>query len=197
MERGTGINFATNATAKQSALKAQVSKPVAILYCPSRRDAQLYPYYPARAPVNLNLDDLKQGTLKTDYAINSGDTGTNQYSGPPTIQVVTDDTYKWPANGTFTGVSFQRQRSYRPDDNRRPQPHIFDRREIHQPARLRKRHRQRRQRRGNAGFDNDMYRIAGPGNNPAPDTPKVSRLLIFGSPMPKDSAWSFATDRFT
>jgi prepilin-type N-terminal cleavage/methylation domain-containing protein/prepilin-type processing-associated H-X9-DG protein len=178
---GAGINFGTNVPAKQSALKGQVSKPLAILICPTRRDALLYPYYPARAPVNLNLDDLKPGVVKTDYAINSGDTGANQYSGPPTIDVVANGTYKWPKNGTFSGVAFQRSEVTAPMiSDGLSHTYLIGEKYINALDYATGTDKGDNDA-ATQGFDNDMCRIAGPGNNPRPDTPEVPGLLIFGS----------------
>lgn len=178
---GAGINFATNPTQKQSALAGQINRPIPVAYCPSRRDAAIYPYVPARPPANLNMTDLKAGVLKTDYAINSGDTGVNQYSGPDTIEEATSTTYKWPANGTFTGVSFQRSEVTVPMvTDGLSHTYLLGEKYL-DPASYINGADKGDNDAATQGFDNDMCRIAGPGNGPMPDTRGVSRILIFGS----------------
>ena len=178
---GQGIDFTKNPTLKQSALVDQLNKPLPLLYCPSRRPVALYPYGRVRAPLNLNILDLQSGVLKTDYAINVGDTGPDQYPGPNTMQEVDNGTYKWPSSSVFTGVSFQRSQvtppmitdglshtyllgeKYLNPNNYIDGVDLGDNEAATQ------------------GFDNDMCRIAGLLNTPMPDTAGDVKTDSFGA----------------
>lgn len=107
---GAGINFTTDPNTKKTALAGQVKIPIPILYCPTRRAPALYPYEPDRPPINLNMPDLQNGVVKTDYAINVGDTQPVEYAGPDSYSVVDSGKYEWPNDTIFTGISFQRSK---------------------------------------------------------------------------------------
>lgn len=177
---GAGISFITDPTDKTKALANQVNRPIPILYCPSRRDALIYPYTPSRPPINLNLADLATGVLKTDYAINCGDTGVNQYPGPDTMQEVDSGEYQWPANG-YTGISFQASQVTAPQVTD-GLSHTYFAGEKYLTVKNY----------GNGvdlgdndaatqGFDNDMCRLAGPDFPPMCDTFDEQNLEAFGS----------------
>lgn len=182
---GQGISFAKNPTEKQNALAGQLNQPIPLLICPSRRDAALYPYDHARAPLNLNLLDLAKGVLKTDYAINAGDTGPNQYPGPKSMASVDSGKYNWPADTGFDGISYQRSQvttsevldglshtylvgeKYLRASDYTNGADLGDNEAATQ------------------GFDNDMCRIAGEGNGPMQDRIDEEHTSIFGSVHPE------------
>ncbi len=178
---GAGIDLAKNPTAKQSAAAGQVSKPIPGLYCPSRRDAALYPYSHMRQPLNMTLSVSSPLVLKTDYAANAGDAGKNQQPGPASIEEAFSGKFKWPKNKKLTGISFQRSQvttaqvedglshTYLAGEKYlNPQSYLNGRDIGDNDA-------------ATEGFDNDMDRLAGPGNRPMCDTMGVANELIFGS----------------
>lgn len=177
---GKGISFATNPTLKQAALAGQVSEPISVLICPSRRDVGLYPYEYPRAPLNLNLADLKKGVLKTDYAINAGDKGPNQYAGPNSMAVVTSGKFKWPST-EFTGIAFQRSEVTVPEiTDGLSHTYLVGEKYLQTTNYLTGKDRGDNDV-ATQGFDNDMCRIAGPDNRPTMDRPNLANYDIFGS----------------
>jgi prepilin-type N-terminal cleavage/methylation domain-containing protein/prepilin-type processing-associated H-X9-DG protein len=105
---GQGITFTTNASAKMTAMAPQVGTPLPLFYCPSRRDAILYPYLSTEVAL-INVTKPTK-VAKNDYAINCGSQNSDQAStgGGPSSLTSGDTTFAWPNTTTFNGVSFLR-----------------------------------------------------------------------------------------
>jgi prepilin-type N-terminal cleavage/methylation domain-containing protein len=100
-------------TAQQKASAAVMCQtPLAVMNCPSRRPAQVYPYILGSYwdPRNSNVTTT---VARNDYAGNAGD---SWIGGEPNIMipVVTDylaaATYAWPPNRYYTGISYFRSK---------------------------------------------------------------------------------------
>ena len=106
---GKGIDFATHDVNKKAALVKQITTPVSLFYCPSRRGAENHPYTAREGNINncaLPSDSL---VAKTDYAASCGDQNAVECNGgPKTLAAATDGTFKWPNTGNFTGAVFPR-----------------------------------------------------------------------------------------
>lgn len=118
---GAGIDFDRAPAKKESAFIRQITTPIAMFYCPARRETGLYPYKGKKIPGNLTLLDLQSGVVKSDYAINVGavDNGQkpfNQFGDGPTSYGIGDGKgYKWPDTSMLNGISFLRS-EIRPDE---------------------------------------------------------------------------------
>ena len=133
-----------------------------------------------RAPLNLNILDLQKGVLKTDYAINVGDTGPVQYPGPTTMQSVDDGSYKWP-KAVFTGVSFQRSQITPPlITDGLSHTYLLGEKYLN-PKDYTNGVDLGDNESATQGFDNDMCRIAGLSEMPMPDTLGDAHTDSFGS----------------
>jgi type II secretory pathway pseudopilin PulG len=93
----------------QAALVMQ--HPIDVLICPSRRQPQAFPH---ANPYLLVNSDVPEFVARSDYAINAGDTGTNELSGGnqagPTAIGDAELGYPWPASNIYSGVSHFRSR---------------------------------------------------------------------------------------
>jgi prepilin-type N-terminal cleavage/methylation domain-containing protein/prepilin-type processing-associated H-X9-DG protein len=181
---GKGINFTTNPAAKMSALAAQVNVPIAIFFCPTRRSPEIYPFTSNRQYANLNIADLAAGVIKTDYAINSGDTGDNKDSGPDTMQEADNGTYQW-LPGPYTGVGYQRSEVTSPQvTDGLSHTYLIGEKYIN-PSNYTNGLDLGDNDAATEGFDNDMCRIGGIDNQPMPDTAGTVDTDIFGSAHPE------------
>ncbi|MEZ6072156.1 MAG: DUF1559 domain-containing protein [Pirellulales bacterium] len=88
-----------------------VTTPIPMFGCPSRRSHVPYPN-PVGGSNVANNSDSSLVVVRTDYAINHGDTadgGPHHVAGPGSMAVVDDGTYVWPDwRLGLTGVSFLR-----------------------------------------------------------------------------------------
>ena len=113
---GTGVSFAKSPGAKSLAFVGQVSRPIAIFYCPGRRAAQLYPYGAAKPPYAMHSQDLASGVIKSDYAINTGNESLNDFGpGPDSYRKGDNPSYDWHDTSMMNGVSFLRS-EVKPED---------------------------------------------------------------------------------
>ncbi len=100
-EIGAGLSPAN----KKAALVSVAQTPLAVLYCPSRRDAILYPNTQAMCNVNPVSD-----ASRTDYAANGGTAGPTWWnapwpsSGDPSFADVPG--FAWPSTATSTGILY-------------------------------------------------------------------------------------------
>jgi prepilin-type N-terminal cleavage/methylation domain-containing protein len=177
---GAGIDFSKNPDAKKTALLGQVNKPISLLYCPTRRDAQIFPWG-LTDPVNLNFADLKPGVLKTDYAINVGDSYTTDAPGPPSVAVADSGNYEWIKTTGFTGISCQRsQVTAQQVTDGFGHTYMIGEKNVN-PLNYTVSGDVGDNEAATEGFDDDNSRGAGPGNEPVPDTLGESHHLVFGS----------------
>ncbi len=86
---------------------------IPLLYCPSRRAAQLYPYTLTALPL-VNAD-LPIHSGKNDYAICAGDRIIGVMGGPPSDSPEDIENYEWWPRDEATGISFVRTQ-FRPRD---------------------------------------------------------------------------------
>jgi prepilin-type processing-associated H-X9-DG protein len=109
---GAGIDYDKSPASKKTAFRDQVTYPIGVFYCPDRRPVKLYPYTSHRMPANLTALDVKQGVIKSDYAINVGsvgDSALNQLGpGPKSYAEGDRPDYKWNDSSMLNGVSFLR-----------------------------------------------------------------------------------------
>jgi prepilin-type N-terminal cleavage/methylation domain-containing protein/prepilin-type processing-associated H-X9-DG protein len=89
--------------AKRESAKKMVTTTIAIMNCPSRRSAKLYPFTAHIAPVNV---EAVPEMAKTDYAINGGDTKIDTGPGPQSLEPKDLNNYEWPDTSGFNGISF-------------------------------------------------------------------------------------------
>lgn len=80
--------------------------PLQMLFCPTRRQARLYPH--ANPYILVNAESPAE-VARTDFAINAGDAGVN-YLGPgeqsgPDSPASAESGYSWPSANFYTGVS--------------------------------------------------------------------------------------------
>lgn len=178
---GKGISFTANPAAKMSALAAQVKNPIAVLFCPSRRPPGIYPFTSGRTYANLNVADLTAGVIKTDYAINSGDTGDNKDSGPDTLQDGDSGSYSWPTDSANTGIGYQRSEvtSAQVTDGL-SHTYLIGEKYVN-PLDYTNGVDLGDNDASTEGFDNDMCRLGGVGNSPIPDTAGTADTDAFGS----------------
>jgi prepilin-type N-terminal cleavage/methylation domain-containing protein/prepilin-type processing-associated H-X9-DG protein len=100
-EIGAGMTL----TNKKAALVAVAQTPMAVLYCPTRREPTLYPN--TYTMCNVNLASL---TARTDYAANGGTVGPTWWSPPnpsdgnPSFSDVAG--FAWPSFSASTGLFF-------------------------------------------------------------------------------------------
>jgi type II secretory pathway pseudopilin PulG len=108
---GKGIDLRTRDADKKAALLRQITTPISMLYCPTRRTAENHPYTAPEGKIN-NCDLPKDRLVaKTDYAANCGDQDKVESSGGPmTLAAADDGTFRWPDTAMFTGVVFPRSR---------------------------------------------------------------------------------------
>ena len=80
---------------------------VEIFYCPTRREARLYPAVTGhtRNPRESNPVDM---VARNDYAANSGDTFIDFNIGPSTLEQGDDPAYRWPSMKRATGLMHMR-----------------------------------------------------------------------------------------
>ena len=95
----------TSGADKMAALTQVVQTPLAILNCPTRRRASLYPYDMTQPPRNYNNVPL---VAKTDYAINGGDWTCPGGPGPETLQEGDEPDYPWQDTSAATGICYLR-----------------------------------------------------------------------------------------
>jgi prepilin-type N-terminal cleavage/methylation domain-containing protein len=106
---GKGIDFATHDAEKKLALVKQITTPVTLLYCPSRRGAENHPYTAGEGEINNCALPTDRLVSKSDYAANCGDQDkVESNGGPPTLASADDGTFPWPNTSMFTGVVFPR-----------------------------------------------------------------------------------------
>ncbi len=101
-DQGIGLS----GTALSSALQLQLTTPIGVFVCPSRRPCQLFAS--ANNPVNANSSPT---AARSDYAANCGDQSCNECAnsgngGPGSISAASS--YGWLPPGTCDGVIFQR-----------------------------------------------------------------------------------------
>ena len=110
-----------NTTQKTAAAQQRLTTPLSWMNCPSRRPSMLYPNH-----LNRTYDDAFSPTIaKGDYAANSGDTiAVQSYE-------LTD-----PTTSPWTGVCFYKSMISARRRHRRPEQHLFRRREISLARRL-------------------------------------------------------------
>ena len=181
---GAGIDSGKDPDAKRSALAGQVSKAIAVLYCPTRRAVGIYPYTALRPPANVTFTGPKPSVLKADYAINVGDEATNQFPGPPSSADADGGSYDWPPTGRFTGVSYQRSQvsvalildglshTYLIGEKYLSPIHYSDGADLGDNDAA------------TQGFDNDTCRRAAPNDAPMQDAIESHSTVIFGSAHP-------------
>ena len=93
---------------KRDDLNRMVQIPIKFYNCPSRRKAQVWPI---TSTSHVNFDQVAQGA-KTDYAVNCGDQGQNEFNeGPPNSAGIASSNPLPPhqvSSGpvTFTGISY-------------------------------------------------------------------------------------------
>ncbi|HEV3003468.1 MAG TPA: DUF1559 domain-containing protein [Pirellulales bacterium] len=90
-----------------NAIAQMVMTPLPVFNCPTRRSPQLC--VNAFAPfVAFNCGPAWL-VARTDYAANSGDTGTDEFfPGPTSLALGDSPSFPWPYTGNLTGISFQR-----------------------------------------------------------------------------------------
>ncbi len=184
---GSGIPSDSQTSAKQSAMSKQLTTPVALFYCPSRRSVGLYPGSGA-----FNASSNGSNVSKTDYAINAGDAACDEFFGGPSslaqgdswVMTCPSASSGWPCTSNLTGVSFQRSQitmghlgvkgasntyligdKYLNPDNYSNGSDLADNEFA------------------TVGFDNDIYRTAdiSYGDTPMQDTPGYPNTYIWGS----------------
>ena len=110
---GLADNNGSNNSPKAKALVQVVSTPLAILYCPSRRQPKLYPYNTSFSSAQINCAPAPQ-VIRTDYAGSGGDLpyidatqcSFVQYGQPTTLSQGDDPKY-WAKIIYNTGVCLQ------------------------------------------------------------------------------------------
>jgi len=78
--------------------------PLAVLHCPTRRSASLYPFTLTAVP--LRNSDPVAAAARTDYAVCAGDRVIHTPPGPPSASPADLRTYAWPPYRNATGVSY-------------------------------------------------------------------------------------------
>ena len=92
-------------SALNTALGLQITTPVAVFNCPSRRPCQLYPMAIGAPLVNASN---YPNVARSDYAANAGDQNNDQFQGGPGSYSVGMSGYSWDNTSTLTGISFER-----------------------------------------------------------------------------------------
>ncbi len=98
---GAGAGLDEIGTQKRDAIAKRVGVPVALFYCPSRRQVTAYPFHFPGYPRNASRVTM---TAKTDYCVNVGDRGGHTSSGPATLAA--GDAGPFPKR-LNTGISYQ------------------------------------------------------------------------------------------
>ena len=99
---GAGDNLAQ----VRAATKRRIESPLSILYCPSRRPAQLYPVTVTVSFVQVPfLSDQLQTAVRNDYAGNAGERLAVGFGpGPDTYEQADTGQYAFPDDNLLTGV---------------------------------------------------------------------------------------------
>jgi len=109
MEETQARSLGADAPAPEKRQKAAevIQHPVPLFYCPTRRQAQLYPTGGLVPPFNA---DLVLMVAKSDYAINAGDVDFGGGAGPRTLEDGDRKDYPWNDFSNATGISYLRSR---------------------------------------------------------------------------------------
>jgi prepilin-type N-terminal cleavage/methylation domain-containing protein len=99
------LGMKTTGAAKMTALTEVVQSPLALLNCPTRRRAALYPYDMSWPPRNYNNVAM---VAKSDYAINAGDVVCPGGPGPLSLQDGDRPDYPWADFSAATGICYLR-----------------------------------------------------------------------------------------
>lgn len=102
---GAGLDTA----ARFAASALRLSTPIAVLNCPSRRSAVVYPT--ATNPPHLRNPretDAVVAVARSDYAANAGDRVLAFFEGPLSLAEGMAPTYNWPSNKKFSGICYWR-----------------------------------------------------------------------------------------
>ena len=94
---------ATVTSTQKAAAKEMAITPLELLNCPTRRRAQAY----TADWLGYNCDDVTVAA-RNDYAINAGDAGMGNYSGPTSMAEGLDPDFSWPSRAHSTGVCYLR-----------------------------------------------------------------------------------------
>jgi hypothetical protein len=98
---------AGSGSTKDAELTQLMQTPLAVLHCPSRRAARLYPYLGRFPLFNAPRPEF---AAKCDYAGNGGDLEQPNSPGPPDLTPAAVRAYSWPDTSELTGVFFVRSR---------------------------------------------------------------------------------------
>lgn len=178
---GKGIDINTDPSQKRPAAAAQMLTPIPLVYCPSRRDAIVYPYMALHQPVNVLLPVFYLGVLKTDYAANVGDSVGLDDPGPTSMAGAAQ--YSWLSG--FTGVTFQHSQVPASLISDGLSHTYFAGEKYLDPANYATGLDLGDNDAATQGYDNDMLRMAGSGNTPMQDTRGTQMIDSFGSAHPE------------
>ena len=88
--------------AARSAASAQrLSTPIPMFFCPSRREAKLYPAVASHSQRPRDTDPVRE-VARNDYAANSGDTFGDFTLGPSSLEA--GESFQWPNMSRLTGL---------------------------------------------------------------------------------------------
>ena len=172
--------------AKYDAAVPQVTTPMVMFYCPSRRAVALYPNVVRSGAVIGNNVSPAAMVARTDYAINAGGDSECNYivQGPDTLQQG-DTTYTWPdplaAPYLVTGVSYLRSQvtmANIPDGA--SNTYLIGEKYLNPDAYYSGTDNADNEASTN-GFDNDNGRCGYPGGIPLQDTPSYADMYRWGS----------------
>jgi prepilin-type N-terminal cleavage/methylation domain-containing protein len=189
-----GVGMPSGSSQQDAALVVQLSTPVALFNCPTRRQAIVYPN-----GIGYNNCSSVSNVTRSDYAANCGDANNDQYfGGPGTLAAgdagtIANGTWHNTVNDGLTGISYERSQvkianitdgtsntymlgeKYLDPDNYSNGADGGD----NECATI--------------GYDNDEYRCGYVGYNPAviPDTPGLSDQARFGSAHPSGVKFVF------
>ena len=97
---------------KKTLNKQRITSPRPIFYCPSRREARLYPVDSFSHNRQPNFTDPLTVVARTDYAANGGDAVSglfgNGWSDGPSSLEEGDTTYRWPSLSGHRGITANR-----------------------------------------------------------------------------------------
>jgi hypothetical protein len=93
---GKGLGLAPSSSASLT----RISLALPVLYCPTRRAPQAYPFT-LTTPIQTNSPVIKAG--RTDYAINGGTTPILHGTGSASMSAVAN--YTWPSLAGFNGIA--------------------------------------------------------------------------------------------
>ena len=189
---GTGIPSDTQISAKQTAMLPQLTTPLSIYYCPSRRPVALYPNFYSYLANNVPLQTMY---ARTDYAINDGDTAIDQGNdgGPTSLSQGDTGGYAWNTQ-VLTGISYQRSQitqahigtkgvsnTYLLGDKYVDPDYYYNGQDVGDNEWA------------TAGWDNDTCRTADTsfGDTPMQDTPGYQNWYIWGSAHPTNMHMAF------